>query len=72
VYVDDNMPAMTAGLYSTIFGNFTMFAVAEKPGMVVQRNPYLYMASGKIALYASIYRAYDVLQSEAFYKMAQL
>jgi HK97 family phage major capsid protein len=71
VYVSDDMPAMTASLYSTVFGNFSFFGVAEKPGMIIQRNPYLYMATGVVALFASIFRAYDVLQSEAFYKMAQ-
>lgn len=70
-YVSDDMPAMTTGLYSTVFGNFTYFAVLEKPGMLVQRNPYLYMASGQVGIFANIFRAYDVLVSEAFYKMAQ-
>ena len=40
-YVSDDMAAMTSGLYSTLFGNFNYFAVVEKPGMLVQRNPYL-------------------------------
>lgn len=70
-YVSDDMPAMTSGLYSTVFGNFTYFAVVEKPGMMVQRNPYLYMANGQVGIFANIFRAYDVLQSEAIYKMAQ-
>ncbi len=70
-YVSDDMPAMTSGLYSTVFGNFTYFGVVEKPGMLVQRNPYLYMASGQVGIFANIFRAYDVLQSEAIYKMAQ-
>ena len=70
-YVSDDMPAMTTGLYSTLFGNFTYFAVLEKPGMLVQRNPYLYMANGQVGIFANIFRGYDVLVSEAFYKMAQ-
>jgi HK97 family phage major capsid protein len=70
-YVSDDMPAMTSGLESTVFGNFTYFAVVEKPGMMVQRNPYLYMATGLVGIFANIYRAFDVLQSEAFYVMAQ-
>jgi HK97 family phage major capsid protein len=70
-YVSDDMPAMTSGLYSTVFGNFNYFGVVEKPGMLVQRNPYLYMASGQVGIFANIFRAYDVLQSEAIYKMAQ-
>ena len=70
-YVSDDMPAMTSGLESVLFGNFGYFAVVEKPGMMVQRNPYLYMANGIVGIFASIYRAYDVLQSEAIYVMAQ-
>ena len=70
-YVSDDMPAMTTGLYSTLFGNFNYFAVLEKPGMLVQRNPYLYMANGQVGIFANIFRGYDVLVSEAFYKMAQ-
>lgn len=52
-----------------VFGNFNFYAVVEKPGMLVQRNPYLYMASGQIGLFANIYRGGGVLQSEAFYHM---
>lgn len=70
-YVSDDMPAMTTGQYSTVFGNFTYFAVLEKPGMLVQRNPYLYMANGQVGIFANIFRGYDVLVSTAFYKMAQ-
>jgi len=29
------------------------------------------MANGLVGIFANIFRAYDVLQSEAFYKMAQ-
>jgi len=68
-YVSDDMAAATTGLVSVVFGNFTYFGVAEKPGMVVQRNPYLYMATGQISIFASIRRAYDVLQQTAFYYM---
>jgi HK97 family phage major capsid protein len=70
-YVSDDMPAMTTGLYSVVFGNFYYFGVLEKPGIVIQRNPYLYMANGQIGIFAKFFRAYDVLQSEAFYKMIQ-
>lgn len=71
VYISDDMPAMTTGLRSTLFGNFNYFGVAERPGMMIQRNPYLYMANGQIGIFANIYRAYGVLQAEAFYTMAQ-
>ncbi len=71
VYVSDDMAAMTTTLKSVLFANFQYFAVLERPGMLVQRNPYLYMANGKIGIFANIYRAFDNLQTEAVYTMAQ-
>lgn len=69
-YVSDDMAAMTTGLKATLFANFQYFGVLERPGMLVQRNPYLYMANGKIGLFANIYRAFKTLQTEAVYTMA--
>ncbi len=71
VHISDDMPAMTQGLRSTLFGNFNYFGVIERPGMMVQRNPYLYMANGQVGIFANIYRGFGVLQAEAFYTMAQ-
>jgi HK97 family phage major capsid protein len=66
--VDDDLEAYTtASAKCIVFGNMTHFAVIEKPGMVVQRNPYLYQATGQIGIFASIFRGGGVLQSEAFY-----
>lgn len=50
-----------------IFGNFIYYAVVERPGMMLQRNPYLHMNQGIVSLFASIYRGGGVLQQEAFY-----
>jgi HK97 family phage major capsid protein len=50
-----------------IFGNFTFYGVVERPGMMIQRNPYLHMNAGIVSLFASIYRGGGVLQAEAFY-----
>ncbi len=71
-YVSDDMAAMTSGLESVLFGNFQYVAVLEKPGIVIQRNPYLYMGSGQVGIFAHFFRAFDVLQSEAIriYKQA--
>jgi len=70
-FVSDDMQAMTAGLKSVVFGNWKYFAVVETPGMVVQRNPYLYMANGQIGIFAHIRRGYDTLQTEAIRSYAQ-
>lgn len=70
VVINDNMSAYTvanSGGKSMLFGNWKYYGVAEKPGMMVQRNPYLYMATGEIGIFASVFRGGAVLQSEAFY-----
>jgi HK97 family phage major capsid protein len=69
-FVSDDMPAYTSTTGTDkvlLFGNFTGYGVVEKPGMIVQRNPYLYMANGQIAIFASIFRGGGVLQAEALY-----
>jgi HK97 family phage major capsid protein len=70
-YVSDDMPAMTSGLASVAFGNWRYFGVVETPGMVIQRNPYLYMANGQVGIFASIRRGYDTLQTEAIRQYSQ-
>jgi HK97 family phage major capsid protein len=66
--VNDDLEAYTtASAKCIVFGNMTHYAVAEKPGMIVQRNPYLYQATGQIGIFASIFRGGGVLQGEAFY-----
>lgn len=68
VVVDDDVVVYTtASAKCILFGNFRFYGVVEKPGIVVQRNPYLYMANGQVGLFASIFRGGGVLQSEAFY-----
>ncbi len=68
VVIDDDLePYTTASAKCIVFGNFNYYGVVEKPGMLVQRNPYLYMATGQIGIFASIFRGGGVLQSEAFY-----
>jgi HK97 family phage major capsid protein len=64
---DDVVTYTTASSKCIVFGNMNYYGVVEKPGMVVQRNPYLYMATGQVGIFASIYRGGGVLQSEAFY-----
>ena len=65
-YVCDDVVAPAATIKSVWFANWTMFGIAERPGMMIQRNPYLLMANGQIALFASIFRSFKVLQAEAF------
>lgn len=68
IVVNDDISAYTVASAKVIlFGNMNYYGMVEKPGMVVQRNPYLYMASGQVGIFASIFRGGGVLQSEAFY-----
>ena len=67
VFISDDMDAIAASKKPVIYGNFRYFGMIERPGMVVQRNPWLYMANGQIGIFASIFRGFNVLQSEAFY-----
>ena len=64
---DDVVTYTTASSKCIVFGNMGFYGVVEKPGMIVQRNPYLYMANGQVGIFASIFRGGGVLQSEAFY-----
>jgi predicted phage gp36 major capsid-like protein len=50
-----------------LYGNFNYYGIIEKPGLLIQRNPYLYMANGQIGLFATMFRGGAVLQAEAFY-----
>ena len=68
VVIDDDVVVYTtASAKCIVFGNFNYYGVVEKPGIVVQRNPYLYMATGQVGIFSSIFRGGGVLQGEAFY-----
>lgn len=69
-YISDDMHAYTVAAntgFSVLYGNYNYYGIAEKPGLLIQRNPYLYMANGQIGLFATMYRGGSVLQAEAFY-----
>jgi HK97 family phage major capsid protein len=66
--LDDDLTAYTsAAAKCVVFGNMTYYGIVEKPGIMVQRNPYLYMANGQVGIFSSIFRGGSPLQSEAFY-----
>lgn len=70
-HISDDMEALAATKKAVLFGNWNFLGVAEKPGMLVQRNPYLYMATGQVGIFANIFRGYGVLQAEAFKTLLQ-
>ena len=69
-YVSDDCALIgtTGGNGAVFFGNFNFYGIAEKPGIMIQRNPYLYMATGQTALFCNIFRGGAVLQAEAIIK----
>ena len=70
-FISDDMDAYTVAAssgHSLIYGNFNFYGIVEKPGLLIQRNPYLYMANGQIGLFATMYRGGATLQQEAFYR----
>lgn len=66
VYHSGNMATFASAAKIAVFGDFSMYAIVQRDGMVVARNPYLYMATGQIGLFAKVRQGGAVLQSEAF------
>lgn len=52
VYVTDELPAQAAANKPIVIFNPDFYLIAEREGMTVQRNPWLYQANGQIGLFA--------------------
>jgi HK97 family phage major capsid protein len=61
-----SMDGIGSAKYPIVFGDFSMYAIVQREGMVVSRNPYLYQANGQIGLFAKVRQGGAVLQAEAF------
>jgi HK97 family phage major capsid protein len=73
VYLTDEMPAQAAASVKHILlFNPDFYFVAEREGMTVSRNPYLYQASGQIGLFAKWRAGGAATQAAAFLHMASL
>lgn len=70
-FISDDMGAVTSAQRSVLFGNWNLLGVAEKTGMMVQRDPYSRMGYGEVRIFANIFRGYAVLQAEAFKTLLQ-
>ena len=66
-YICDDLPVIgtASAVGAIIFANFGFYGIAEKPGVLIQRNPYLHMGTGQVDIFCNIYRGGGVLQSEA-------
>lgn len=70
IYVSDDMPTYASATNKAVlFANMNYYAIVEKPSLLIQRNPYLYMANGQIAIFATMFRGGGTLQTEAVYHM---
>jgi len=58
--------AQTSGLKPIVFGNWNFYALVERHGLIISRNPYLYQGNGQIGLFSKIRMGGAVLQAEAF------
>ena len=71
-YVAPDMGGITTGQKSVIFGDFSMYAFAERQGMTLSRNPYLYQANGQVGLFMKQRFGGAVLQTLAFKYLSQV
>jgi HK97 family phage major capsid protein len=60
------MPDIAASAKVILFGDWEYYYIAERSGLVVERNPYLYQANGQIALFAKFRVGGGVAQATAF------
>ncbi|HAE85763.1 MAG TPA: phage major capsid protein [Anaerolineaceae bacterium] len=70
-YIAPDMDGLTTSAKSVIFGDFSMYAFAEREGVTLSRNPYLYQANGQIGLFVKQRFGGAVLQTLAFKYLAQ-
>jgi HK97 family phage major capsid protein len=59
------MPAVADNNKSILFANLNYYALVERRGLTISRNPYLYQANGQIGIFCSVRFGGAVLQSEA-------
>jgi HK97 family phage major capsid protein len=65
VFLSDSMPAVADNLKSILFANLNYYALVERRGLTISRNPYLYQANGQVGIFCSVRFGGAVLQSEA-------
>lgn len=66
IFVAPDMDALgTSGGKAILFGDLSMYAFAERQGVVLSRNPYLYQASGQVGLFVKQRFGGAVLQAAA-------
>lgn len=70
-YIAPDMGGVATGQKSVVFGDFSMYAFAERQGVTLSRNPYLYQANGQVGLFVKQRFGGAVLQTLAFKYLLQ-
>ena len=70
-YIAPDMDAITTSGKAVVFGDFSMYAFAEREGVTLSRNPYLYQANGQVGLFVKQRFGGAVLQTLAFKYLTQ-
>lgn len=71
VFLTDELPAMASSTKSIILFNPDCYAISEREGLSVVRNPYLYNATGQIGLFARARMGGAALQTEGILHLLQ-
>jgi HK97 family phage major capsid protein len=70
-YIAPDMGGVASAQKSVAFGDFSMYAFAEREGVTLSRNPYLYQANGQVGLFVKQRFGGAVLQTLAFKYLTQ-
>ena len=70
-YIAPDMDAIAKDGKAVVFGDFSMYAFAEREGVTLSRNPYVYQANGQIGLFVKQRFGGAVLQTLAFKYLTQ-
>lgn len=65
-YTQGDIPAKGSGVGFIAFGDPFYYTLVERKGLTVARNPYLYQASGEIAVFSSFRQSGKVTVEEAW------
>lgn len=66
VFVQDDIPVRADGVCSVMVGDPMYYALVERRGLQISRNPYLYQASGQVGFFNTFRQGGAVLVEEAW------
>ena len=66
IATETGVSTIGTGLKTVLVGDFSRYALVERAGLEVSRNPYLYQANGQVGFFAKFRFGGAVMQAEAF------